>query len=192
MLCTLVLNGMNDAEKALAFTPGKEYRRVTVSIDPKDDTALAAAKRANYVKALGKHVDDAGYTFFTASAAESARLAAAVGFRYQWDDATKQYIHGAGAFVLTGAGVLSRTLYGLEFAERDLRLSLVEASDGRIGGAAEKVLLFCFHYDPNAKSYVLAATRVMKAGGVLTLLALGAFLTVLWSREKHPTAPAPA
>lgn len=187
MLCSMVLNGVGEMERKLAWSPGKEYRHVTVSIDPSDDTAVASAKRANYVKELGRPVDDAAYTFYTATAAESARLAAAVGFRYRWDEPTKQYLHGAGAFVLTPDGHVSRTFWGLEFPERDMRLALAEASGGKVGGAVEAVMLYCYHYDPNSKGYVLAATRVMKAGGLVTLAGLGTFLAFLWRRERRGT-----
>jgi protein SCO1/2 len=183
MLCTLVLNGVNDGLRALAWPLGSEYRVVTVSIDPRDTSELAREKRANYLKSYGKEASDDGWVFLTGSESEVRRLANAVGFHYRWDEASQQYAHAAGAFVVTPKGVLSRVLYGLEFRERDLRLSLLEAAQGTVGSAMDKVLLFCFHYDPATKSWAVAATRVMQAGGLLTVLLLAGWLVPNWRRS---------
>ncbi|MEW5853014.1 MAG: SCO family protein [Myxococcota bacterium] len=189
MLCTLVLNGLNDGIKQLAWNAGDRYRVLTVSIDPRDGVDVARDKRANYVKAYGREVPARGWDFLVGTEENVRKLAQSVGFGYRWDEGTQQYAHAAGAFVVTPQGKLSRTLYGVVFPERDLRLSLVEASEGRMGGAWEKVLLFCFHYDPAARSYVLAATQVMRLGGLLTMLVLGGFLAWLWRRERQGARP---
>lgn len=190
MLCTLVLNALNDGLRGLAWPLGSEYRVVTVSIDPRDTPAIAKEKRENYLNSYGRRAEDDGWVFLTGSEAEVKRLAASVGFHYRWDEPSQQYAHAAAAFVASPRGVLSRTLYGLSFPSRDLRLSLVEAADGSVGSAIDKVLLFCFHYDPAARSWVLAATRVMQAGGALTVLLLAALLVPAWRRERTRTAAA--
>lgn len=186
MLCTLVLNGLTDGLRSLGWTVGENFRVVTVSIDPRDSAELAAEKQAAYLAEYGRAVPPRGWDFLTGDEASVRRLADAVGFRYRWDEATGQYAHAAGAFVITPEGRLSRTLYGLSFPERELRLSLVEASEGKLGGAWGKVLMFCFNYDPHARSYALAAIRLMKAGGALTALLLGGFLLWLSRRYRRP------
>lgn len=184
MLCTLVLNGVSKSLKTLAWTAGKEYRVVTVSIDPRDTPEIAKGKQETYLEDYGRQATPDAWRFLTGTEAEVRRLADAVGFTYAWDEKTEQYVHAAGGFVLTPDATISRTLYGIEFNPRDLRLAIAEASDGQVGTAIDKVLLFCFHYDPQAKGYVVAALRVMKAGGILTAIILGLWLGRFWRRER--------
>lgn len=191
MLCTLVLNGVTRAIKDLAFQLGTDFRVLVVSIDPKDTQAVAAAKRTNYVAAYGKDAPGRSYDFLRGQEADVRRLADAIGFRYRWDEEGKQYAHAAAAFLVTPSGVLSRTLYGIQFETRDMRLGLIEASQGKLGSSIDRLTLFCFHYDPQKRSYVLAAKNIMRGGGVLTMLALGTLLTLLWRRYSPQHAPAP-
>lgn len=183
MLCTLVLNGVTKTLRELAFSVGTDFRVLVVSIDPRDTTSLAAQKRANYLATYGRQVGARGWDFALGTEVEVRRLASAIGFRYRWDEEGKQYAHAAAAFLVTPQGVLSRTLYGITFAKRDLNLGLVEASEGRLGTTIDKLTLFCFHYDPLKKSYVMVARRVMSLGGLLTMLILGSWLTFLWRRH---------
>jgi protein SCO1/2 len=187
MLCSIVLNGVTDGVKKLAFSPGKDYRIVTVSIDPRDTLELAAGKRKTYLESLGKPLKgQRGWDFLLGSpdAPDAVKkLADSVGFQYRWDETTQQFAHAAGAFLFTPDGRLSRTLYGITFPERDLRLALVEASEGKLGSAWDKVLLLCYHYDPG-EGYTLAIMRIMRIGGVLTVVGLGALLVLLWRRER--------
>ena len=191
MLCSIVLNGVTEGAKRVAFDPGKGYRILTVSIDPRDTVELAAGKRKTYLDALGKPLGPIdrqhGWDFLLGSpeAPDAVKkLADTVGFQYRWDEETKQFAHAAGAFLFTPDGRLSRTLYGITFPERDLRLALVEASEGKLGSAWDKVLLLCYHYDPG-EGYTLAIMRIMRIGGVLTVVVLGAFLALLWRRERE-------
>jgi protein SCO1/2 len=186
MLCSLVLKGALDSMKELKWTAGDDYRVVVVSFDPRDTPAKATAKRNNYIDAYGRKVAPRGWDFLVGDEATTRRIADAVGFHYRWDPQGEQYAHAAGAFVLTPQGRISRTLYGLSFPE--IRLSLLEASEGKIGTVVEKFLLFCFHYDPAAKGYVLATLRLVKASGALTLLVLGAFLFRFWRAERRRRA----
>jgi protein SCO1/2 len=185
MLCTLVLNGLADGMKELGFAAGTDYRVVTVSIDPRDTVEIAKAKRANYAGYYGRPVPDGAWDFLTSDAATSKALADALGFKYRWDEEAQQFAHAAGIFVLTPDGRLSRTLFGVHFESNDLRLALTEASNGTIASLVDKVLLFCFHYEPKAGKYVVAAKRLMSAGGVFTMLALGLFLAVQVRRERR-------
>lgn len=183
MLCTVVLNGMTDGLRELAWTAGAEYRVVTVSIDPRDTPEIARRKRASYVDAYGRTVGEHAWDFLVGDEANVKRLADAVGFHYRWDEATQQYAHAAGAFVLTPDGRVSTTLHGARFPGNALRLALVDASHGKLGTAWDRVVLLCFHYDPAAGSYVVATTRLVKALGVVTVLLLGSWLARLWRKE---------
>ncbi|MRG95506.1 SCO family protein [Polyangium spumosum] len=185
MLCTLVVNGLMQGMKGLDWTAGKEYRVVVVSFDPRDTPEMARKKRDVYVGAYGRPVGERGWEFLVGEEAQVRRLADAVGFRYRWEEATQQYAHAAGAFVFTPEGKLSRTLYGLNFASNDLKLSLLEASQGKLATAWGRVLLFCFHYDSGENKYVLATRRLMKAGGAFTVLGLGGMLLGFWRRERR-------
>lgn len=189
MLCSIVLNGVVNGAKDVGLQPGKGFRLLTVSIDPRDTTALAGAKRENYVTSLGQALSGPRAWDFLLQRpgpegqAALKRLAEVIGFQYRWDEKTEQFAHAAGAFIFTPAGKLSRTLTGIEFPSRDLRLSLVEASEGKLGGAWDKVLLFCYHYEPG-EGYTVAIMRIMRVGGGLTVIALVAFLIHLWRRER--------
>ena len=184
MLCTLVLNGTMDAMKALPLVPGQDYRVVTVSFDGRDTPAVAKEKRANYLQAFGRKIGPKGWDFLTGRPEEVKRLADVVGFKYRWVASQNQFAHAAGIFVLTPEGQLSRVLYGIHFPPSDLRLALTEASHGTIGSVTSQLLLFCFHYSPTKGKYVLAATRVMSAGGALTVLLIGMYLAVHFHSEK--------
>ena len=186
-LCSFVLNGLTDGMRALEFTPGKQYQVVTVSIDPRDSSELAGKKREAYLQSLGRGMADNAkdWPFLTGTEESVARLAQAVGFHYRWDAESKQYAHAAGIFVLTPEGRVSRTLYGISFPARDLRLALVEASQGGIGSPVDRLLLFCYHYDPETRRYGLTPMAVMRIGGVLTMVFLGMFLLSAWRRERR-------
>ncbi len=185
MLCTQVLNGYVASATKLDWTPGRDYTVVTVSFDPKDKPEVARLKKQNYVNSLDKPGAAAGWHFLTGRQAQIDTLTAAVGFKYKYDPKKQQYYHAAGMFVLTPEGKISRTLYGIEYPTKDLRLSLVEASEGKLGTPLDKLILFCCQYDPGTHKYSVVAFQVMKLGGVLTLIGLGGLLGLLWIRERH-------
>jgi protein SCO1/2 len=190
MLCTLVLNGLTGALKALPFDIGREFEVVTVSINPADTPALASAKKANYVARYGRPGANAGWHFLTGEPDAIARLAQAVGFRYRYVPEQKQFAHAAGIVVLTPHGKIARYFYGIEFAPRDLRLGLVEAAQGRIGTPVDQILLFCFHYDPVTGSYSALAMNSVRVAGAITVVVLVGFLALyLWreARARHLT-----
>ncbi|WP_437763990.1 SCO family protein [Sorangium sp. So ce281] len=184
MLCSLVLNGVLQAMKGGDWTAGKEYRALVVSFDPRDTPEAARKKRANYVEAYGRPVAGDGFDFLVGDERSVRALADAVGFGYRWDETTKQYAHAAGAFVFTPDGRLSRTLYGITFPQKNFNLALREAGSGQVGSAWDRVLLFCFHYDPNARGYVLATQRLMKASGAACVALLGLWLIRFWRMER--------
>lgn len=184
MLCNLVFNGVTEAIPQLGLQMGRDYRLINVSIDPGETPDLAAAKKANYLRQLGGEVDEAGWVFLTGDSASSASLADALGFRYYYAEDRDEYAHPAVVHILSDAGVISRYLYGVKYQPRDMRLALLDASEGRIGSTLDRIILYCFHYDPAAGGYVLMARNTMIVGGALTVVLLGAFLAALWARER--------
>jgi len=183
MLCNVFLDGVVTTLRDLEWTPGQEFRIVTVSIDPQDDPAGAQAKRAHYVESLGRPEAESGWHFLTGSEPDVRRLADAIGFAYRRNEKTGEYMHSAALFVATPDGRLSRYLYGVMFDPTTLRLSLVEASAGGIGTAMDQLLLFCFAYDHTEGRYGPAALNLVRAFGALTVVALGLFIAVHWRRE---------
>ncbi len=185
MLCTFVLNGLSKGIADLDFIPGQDFQMITVSIDPDETWELAASKKRNQTGAVGKSFPEDGWEFLVGSAENSKRLADALGFVYYYDAERDEYAHPAVTFVLTDQGMITRYLYGIEYREQDLRLALLEASEGRIGNTLDRFLLYCYHYDPDAGGYVIFAGNVMRIGGVVTMLILGIVLGVLWRRENR-------
>ena len=181
-LCSLVLNGLARTVKKLDWEPGKQYNIVTVSIDPTEKPKLAREKKDNYMADLGKGAKD-GWRFLCSEEKPVKTLADGVGFKYYYDEEKEIYAHAAAVFIITDGGRISRYLYGFNFRAKDLRLALLEASQGKIGTIVDRIILFCNRYDPSKNRYTLMASRVMQIGGVLTILALGTFLGVLWLAE---------
>ena len=188
MLCTLVLNGVVDAVKQAGLDAGRDFEVVAISIAPDEEPELARAKKASYLQALGNPAALPRWHFLTGPPESSAAVAEAVGFRYRWDEATRQYAHAAGVFVVTPEGRLSRTFYGVKYAPRDLRLSLVEASRGEVGTSMDRVLLACYDWDRSSGRYGLAAMRLVRLGSGLTVLLLGGLLVALWRRDVRRSA----
>jgi protein SCO1 len=188
MLCTLVLNGLLDGLKGTDLTAGKDFRVVVISIDPRDTPEMAHKKRETYVKSYGREIADRGWDFLVADQADVKRIADTIGFKYRWDEPTKQFAHAAGIFVASPNATLSRTLYGLAFPSKDVKLALLEATEGKIGSTLNRVLLFCFHYSVAENRYVLATRRLMKAGGILTVIGLAGLLARYWRAERRRQA----
>jgi protein SCO1/2 len=188
MLCTQVLNGMVSAFRVISFSPGREFEVVTVSFDPRETPMLAAAKKRTYVDFLppAKRAEATdGWHFLTGDTASIAELTAAVGFRYHFDQATNQFAHASAIYVATPQGKLARYFYGIEYAPRDLRLGLIEGSQNKIGSPVDQLLLYCYHYDPVTGRYGAAIMRLIRAAGVATVLALGAFIFIMVRKEQR-------
>jgi protein SCO1/2 len=183
MLCTLTLNGMVSAFGVLRETPGREYEVVTVSINPRETPALAAAKKTTYLSRFKREGVERGWHFLTGEEREIKRLADAVGFRYAWDAETQQFAHAAGIVVLTPEGKTVRYLYGFEFAPKDIRFALIEASAGRIGSPVDQLILSCYHYDPTRGRYGVYALGLVRLFGALTVVALVGFIAVMLRRD---------
>jgi protein SCO1 len=185
MLCTQVLNGLDRSLETLPMEIGKDFNVVTVSIDPTDRPVAAEAKQAMYAGMYQRAGAQYGWHFLTGDEPQIKQLANAVGFRYAYDPDSKQYAHASAIMLLTPSGKISRYFYGVSYPERDLRLGLVEASQGKIGTAADQILLFCYHYDPHTGKYGLLISRVLQLGGILTVLIGGIFLIFLFRGEHY-------
>ncbi len=183
MLCTMSLNGLVSSLRALDMQPGRDFEIVTVSFEPREGPELAAAKKAHYVEEYGRAGAAEAWHFLTGDADAIRALTETVGFRYVWDEASKQYAHASGAMVATPDGKLARYFYGIEYSPRDLRLGMVEASAGKLGGVVDQVLLYCYRYDPEAGSYAAAALNIVRAGGVAMVLLIAA--GILWMRRQE-------
>lgn len=185
MLCTQVLNGFLKSSQAVPLEIGRDYQVVTVSFDPRETPDLAAEKKASYVRAYRRSGAAQGWHFLTGDRQSIDRLTDAIGFRYRFDPKSDQFAHASGIALATPAGRLSRYFYGIEYSPDDLRLGLVESSSGRIGSLVDKVLLLCFHYDPLTGKYGLVIADALRMAGVLTVILLGAFLIVMYRRERR-------
>ena len=203
MLCSLVLSGLVGSMRAVSLEAGRDFAVLAVSFDPRDQPATAAKKKALYVKRYGHEGGEAGMHFLTGEQPSIDALTSAVGFHYEFDAKLGQYAHPSAVMVLTPDGRTARYLLGSEFSPRDLQLSLVEASDGKIGTLSDDLLLLCYSYDPAHGGYSASAIKALRLGGVATLLALGTFVGLSLRRErrqrraaqkagKPPTAPPPS
>lgn len=187
-LCNYQLNGLLDVFKKLDLKAGRDFTFVAVSMDHKETPEVAAKKKASYLKALGQLGADESWHFLVGSEKNVKSLAGELGFKFKWNEAGKQYAHAAVAYVTTPKGIISRYLYGIEFTPQTLRLSLVEASEGKIGNIVDRISLYCFQFDPSKNKYTLYAFNIMQMGGALTALLLAVFLVPYWVRERRRTA----
>ena len=185
MLCTQVLNGLVTSVGVLNFQVGREFDVVAVSFNPKEGPGLAAQKKAAYVERYGRPDSADGWHFLTGTQASIDALTKAVGFRYAYDEKLDQYAHPAAITVLTSEGRVSRYLFGIEFAPRDLRLALVEAADHKIGTTLDQALLFCYHYDPETGKYGFVVMNIVRLAAILTVVALGAFILLNLRRDRR-------
>jgi protein SCO1 len=185
MLCKLSSDGLLSALSTLSLTPGQDFSIVTVSFDPREGPELSARAREVAIERTGRDAVDKGWQFFTGDQATIDKLCESVGFRYLFDEKTGQFAHASGVFILTPDGTLSRYLSGVQFSPRDLRLALVEASAGKVGSAADQVMLMCYMYDPITGKYGLAIMSILRVAGVATVGAMGLGIFVMVRRERH-------
>jgi protein SCO1/2 len=185
MLCTQILNGFGRAQRLLSLEAGKDYNVVAISFDARETPAQAAAKKAVYLKSYGKPENAAGWHFLTGDLESIKRVTEAVGFKYVWDPHTAQFAHASAIYVLTPDARLSRYFFGIEYSPRDLRLALVEASNNKIGGVTDQLLLYCYHFDTQAAKYTFFAMDLLRAAGAATALGLGGFVVIMLRRESR-------
>lgn len=185
MLCGMVLNGLTTTLRAMQLDAGRDFEVVVFSIDPAETTAMAAARKAATLERYDRPGAADGLHFLTGEAEAIAALTQAIGFRYDYDESSGEFAHAAGLVLLTPEGQVARTLYGVEYPPRDLRLGLVEAADGQIGNVVDEILLFCFRYDPTIGRYSAATMNLVRAGGAITVGLLAAFVLLMLRRERR-------
>ena len=183
-LCHYLLDGFTESLRNLSWTVGREFEVVTLSIDPTETASVSSKKKVFRVKKYERKEAEEGWHFLTGKEENIRKLAHDVGFKYQYDIDQKEYAHGAAIFILTPEGKISRTLYGIQFSPLDLKLALLEASQGKIGNIVDKVLLFCYHYDPKGRKYAIFAVNLMKIAGIVTVIMIGISFFVLMRRKR--------
>lgn len=185
MLCGLVLNATLRVLAEQQWSVGDQFTAITVSIDPRDTTEIASQKRQRVLTSYNRPTAANGWTFLTGTPESVRRLTEAAGFRYRYDAHQDQYAHPAVMMLVTPTGRMARYLYGINFPANDVRLGLLEASQGRSVTTVERLIMYCYHYDPRGQRYALFAQNVMRLGGVVTVLLLGGLLTTLWFRDRR-------
>jgi len=187
MLCGEALAGLSSAMRLIKFDVGNEFDVVTVSFDPRETPEMAAAKKRDYVGRYGRANAAAGWHFLTGPPESIDALSKAVGFQYQFDAKSNQFAHATAIMVLTPQGRLSRYFYGVDFPPKDLRMGLVEASQGKIGNAVDAVLLYCYHYNPESGKYGAMVGNILRLAAAATILLLGGLLFILWRLDRSVT-----
>jgi protein SCO1/2 len=185
VLCTQVINAAVSSILPLTFEAGKEFEVVVVSFDPGETPAMAKAKRTDFLHRYGRSHASGGVHFLTGRESSIAALTDAVGFRYAYDDRLDEYAHPAVMTILTPQGRVSRYLFGIEFAPRDLRFALVEAAENRIGTIVDRAMLFCYNYDPQTGRYGFAIMTAVRVAGLVTLVVLGTFIVMTLRRDRR-------
>jgi protein SCO1/2 len=182
MLCGEVLSGLTSALKVLKFNIGDEFNVLTVSFDPKDTPEIGAAKKAEYMERYKRPGAAAGWHFLTGSQDSIDALTKAAGFQYQYDPKTEQFAHSTAIMILTPQGKIAQYYYGVEYAPKDLRLGLIQASENKIGTVVDEILLYCYHYDPATGRYGAVISKILQLSALATVLMLGLLLVILIRR----------
>ena len=185
MLCTEVLNGLESSLRVINETVGKEFDVVTVSFDPRETSVLAAGKKKAYLERYKRPEAEQGWHFLTGDQASIDALTQAAGFNFVWDEPSHQFAHPSGIVIATPAGIVSRYFLGIDYSPRDVKFALIESSHGRVGSLADKLLLYCYHYDPTTGNYGFVAMRAVRVAGAVTILALVGFVFVSLRRESN-------
>jgi len=184
-LCNYHLNGLTNAMRELKWTTGQDFELVAVSMNSKETPDLAIKKKANYLQAYDRHQGDSGWHFLVGSTENVQRLADQFGFKFHWLEEKQQFAHASVAYVVTPDGKISRYLHGIQIDPGTLKLSLLEASGGKIGSVLEQAVMFCFQFDPVKNKYTLYAWNIMRIGGLLMVLLLAALFIPIWWRERR-------
>ena len=183
MLCNQVEQGVVGALRMLSFTPGRDYDVVFVSFDPRESPDMAAQKKKSALSQFGRPETAAGWHFLSGSKESIDTATKAANFRYSFDAKTNLFAHASGIMLLTPDGRISRYFYGVEYPGRDIRLGLVDASAGKIGTPIDHVLLFCYQYDPSSATYSASILKIIRLGGILTVLCIVVGILVFRRRE---------
>lgn len=183
-LCNFHLNGLFEGLEKLSTDWTAPYQFVVVSMDSTEKASLAREKKTNYFKKF-KSLKGENVHFLTGSENSIEKLTGSLGFSFRWDEETQQFAHSPVAYTLSPKGIISRYIYGIEFKPKTLKLSLLEAGEGKIGNVIDRILLFCYRFNPKENKYTLYAVNIMKAGGILMILALLFLLVPVWIKERN-------
>ncbi len=188
MLCEQVQQGVVGVLRMLTFNPGRDYQVLFISFDPTDTPEMAAEKKKTALLHFRRPETDSGWHFLTGSKESIEAATKAANFRFSFDAKSKLFAHASGVVILTPDGRISRYFYGVEYPGRDMRLGLVDASAGKIGTPIDRVLLYCYRYDPSAATYSVSILRIIRLGGVLTILCIAGGILIFRRREALATA----
>jgi protein SCO1/2 len=187
-LCNFHLNGVVDAIKSVDWKVGKQFQYIALSFDTKETPELAQKKKASYMKMYGHPGSEGGWHFLTGDPENVKKLTEQIGFKYKWNEETKEWAHASAAVVTTPRGTISRYLHGILFDNKTFKLALVEAGEGKVGTFVDRMVWYCFHYDPHQSKYTLYAANIMKVGGALIILVMAAILLPVWIRARKGQA----
>lgn len=182
MLCSEVLSGLESALRVLKFDVGKDFEVLTVSFDPRDTPEIASAKKAEYIHRYKRAGAAEGWHFLTGAQESIDALTRAAGFEYEYDPKSGQFAHTTAIMILTPGGKIAQYYFGVDYAPKDLRLGLVQASQGKIGNVVDEILLYCYHYDPTTGKYGAIVSRILQLSAAATILILGGLLLILFRR----------
>ncbi len=187
MLCYEVLNGLTGSLKGISFDAGKEFDVIAISFDARenDKADLAKNKKGSYVERYGRTGTEKGWHFLTGTQASIDSITKTVGFNYQWDEKSGQFAHAGGIMLITPDAKVSKYFYGIDYSPKDLKFGLMESAENKVGSTADKLILYCYHYDPSTGKYGFAILNAIRVGAVATLLAMGAMGFVFWRRNKN-------
>lgn len=185
MLCTEVLNGLNRSLAPLNYSIGEEFEVVTVSFDPRESPTLASQKKAVYTQRYGRPGTGEGWHFLTGEAAAIDALTESVGFNYVYDETEGQFVHGSAIMIISPKGTVSHYFFGIEYPSEDIRLAIIESSEEKLGNVFDQIMLYCFNYDPEQGRYGVAIMNAMRLAGLVTLLAMGSFMVVMFKRDRR-------
>jgi len=184
MLCSQVMNGMAGAFNGITrFNVGRDFNVITVSFDPRDTPETAAESKKTYLERYRRPGAAEGWHFLTGKKEQIDALASAVGFRFAWDPKIQQFAHASGIMLLTPDGRLAQYYYGIEYAPRDIQLGLIQSSQGKIGNVVDKVILYCYEYDPARGKYGAVVFRILRLSALATVLVLGGFMVIMFRRD---------
>lgn len=187
-LCNFHLNGLTDTLKTLEWSIGDKFQLIALSFDARETAEVATKKKNNYLKVYNRSGAEKGWHFLTADQETINKITQAVGFQYKWNEEAKEWAHASAAIVITPDGKISRYLHGIVFEKNDIKFALGEATNGRIGSLVDRMVWYCFKYDPHQSKYTLYAFRLVQLGGVIMILVLAALLVPHWLRSRRQEA----
>lgn len=188
MLCSVQLNQLVSTLDEMDLKIGQDFDMITLSIDPRETTETIRETKAKYIALLpNQKTADAGWHFVTCDTDGIREVADSLGFRYKYDEFSGEYYHPAMLAFLSPEGVITRYSLDVSFPKEQMRMAIVDASAGKVGSVVDQFLMLCFRYDAERNRYVASAWKIMRIGGLATLVILVATLTPFWlGRKREP------